>query len=166
MGLKPERVVREDHFGIFAERHRISEMAVYIVHASLLLIFIGWITDGVFGSKGSINLNEGQTSNVIELRNGGTKALPFSIRCDSTGQENNKDGTPKKWWSKLAVVADGQDVKTKEIVVNDPLVYNGVRFYQSGYGANGKVDNWRSRQGQTQLSALPRPKPSRRRQTQ
>lgn len=140
MGLKPERVVREDHFGIFAERHRISEMAVYIVHASLLLIFIGWITDGVFGWKGSINLNEGQTSNVIELRNGGTKALPFSIRCDSTGQENYKDGTPKKWWSKLAVVADGQDVKTKEIVVNDPLVYNGVRFYQSGYGANGKVD--------------------------
>ncbi|MFZ0479403.1 MAG: cytochrome c biogenesis protein ResB [Terriglobales bacterium] len=140
MGLKPERVVREDHFGIFAERHRMSEMAVYIVHASLLLIFIGWITDGVFGWKGSINLNEGQTSNVIELRNGGTRTLPFAIRCDSTGQENYKDGTPKKWWSKLAVVADGRDVKTKEIVVNDPLVYNGVRFYQSGFGATGKVD--------------------------
>jgi cytochrome c biogenesis protein len=40
LGFKPERVVREDHFGIFAERHRISELAVYIVHASLLLIFL------------------------------------------------------------------------------------------------------------------------------
>ena len=51
MGLKPERVVRQDHFGIFAERHRISEMAVYIVHASLLLIFFGWIIDGIFGTE-------------------------------------------------------------------------------------------------------------------
>ena len=140
IGMKPERVVREDHFGLFAERHRISEMAVYIVHASLLLIFLGWTTDGVFGWKGNLTLTEGQTSNAIELRDGKTKTLPFAIRCDATGQENYKDGTPKKWWSQLAVVAGGQDVKTKEIVVNDPLIYNGVRFYQSGFGANGKVD--------------------------
>src|SRR6202142_2398017 len=70
-GLKPERVVREDHFAIFAERHRISEMGVYIVHASLLLIFFGWIVDGVYGWRGTLNLNEGQTSSVVELRDGG-----------------------------------------------------------------------------------------------
>jgi len=140
MGLKPERVVRQDHFGIFAERHRISEMAVYIVHASLLLIFFGWIIDGIFGWRGYLSLNEGQTSNVIELRDGTKRALPFSLRCDAAGQENYKDGTPKKWWSKLAVVRDARDVQTKEIVVNDPLVYNGVRFYQSSFGETGRID--------------------------
>ena len=140
IGMKPERVVREDHFGIFAERHRISEMAVYIVHASLLLIFFGWIIDGVFGWRGYLSLNEGQTSNAVGLRDGKAKALPFSLRCDAAGQENYKDGTPKKWWSKLAVVERGQDVKTKEIVVNDPLIYGGIRFYQSSFGENGKVD--------------------------
>ena len=56
LGFKPERVVREDHFGIFAERHRISELAVYIVHASLLLIFFGTIVDGIWGWRGSLNL--------------------------------------------------------------------------------------------------------------
>jgi len=140
LGFKPERVIREDHFAIFAERHRISEMAVYIVHASLLLIFFGWIVDGVYGWRGYIRLDEGQTSNLVELRDGGTRPMPFSIRCDSAGQENYKDGTPKKWWSKLAIVDNGQDVKAKEIVVNDPLMYNSVRFYQSSYGENGKVD--------------------------
>jgi cytochrome c biogenesis protein len=140
MGYKPERVVRDDHFGIFAERHRISEMAVYIVHASLLLIFFGTIVDGIWGWRGSLNLNEGQTSNLVELHDGSTRTLPFSIRCDSAGQENYKDGTPKKWWSKLAVVKDGQDVQKKEIVVNDPLLYSGVRFYQASYGPTGKVD--------------------------
>ena len=96
MGYKPERVVREDHFGIFAERSRISEMAVYIVHASLLLIFFGTIVDGIWGWRGSLNLNEGQSSNVVELRDGKTRTLPFSIRCDSAGQENYKDGTPEE----------------------------------------------------------------------
>ena len=142
LGFKPERVVREDHFGIFAERHRISEMAVYIVHASLLLIFFGTIVDGLWGWRGTLNLNEGQTSNVVELRDGTTRTLPFAIRCDSAGQENYKDGTPKKWWSNLAVVKGGEDVKKKQIVVNDPLLYNGVRFYQSSYGPNGKVDKF------------------------
>jgi cytochrome c biogenesis protein len=74
------------------------------------------------------------------LHDGSTRTLPFAIRCDAAGQENYKDGTPKKWWSKLAVVEDGRDVQKKEIVVNDPLLYNGVRFYQSSYGPNGKVD--------------------------
>ncbi len=140
LGFKPERVVRQDSFGIFAERHRISELAVYIVHASLLLIFFGTIVDGLWGWRGTLNLNEGQTSNIVDLRDGTTRTLPFSIRCDSAGQENYQDGTPKKWWSKLAVVAGSQDVLKKEIVVNDPLLYNGVRFYQSSYGPNGKVD--------------------------
>jgi cytochrome c biogenesis protein len=113
---------------------------VYIVHASLLLIFAGAIIDGIWGWRGTLNLNEGQTSNLVELRDGTTRSLPFAIRCDQAGQENYKDGTPKKWWSKLAVVIDGRDVHKKEIVVNDPLLYSGVRFYQSSYGPNGKVD--------------------------
>lgn len=140
LGFKPERVVREDHFAIFAERHRISEIAVYMVHASLLLIFFGAIVDGIWGWRGTLQLNEGETTAAVELRNGSTRALPFGIRCDEAGQENYKDGTPKKWWSKLAVVKNGQDVVNKEIVVNDPLLYGGVRFYQSSFGTNGKVE--------------------------
>jgi len=140
IGLRPERVVRTDHFSIFAERNRISEMAVYVVHASLLLIFFGAIVDGIYGWRGTMNLNEGQTLNQVELRDGSLKSLPFSIRCDAAGQENYQDGSPKKWWSKLAVVNGGQDVQKKEIVVNDPLVYRGIRFYQSSFGPNGKVE--------------------------
>src|SRR5215468_93277 len=49
IGLKAERVVQRDHFSLFAERNRFSEMAVYIVHASLLLIFLGGIVDALWG---------------------------------------------------------------------------------------------------------------------
>src|SRR5208283_5016590 len=59
---------------------------------------------------------------------------------DGAGQENYADGTPKRWWSDLALLKDGQVVLRKQIVVNDPLVYHGIRFYQASYGKTGKVD--------------------------
>lgn len=139
-GFRPERVERDQQPSIFGERNRMSEMAVYIVHASLLLIFLGGIVDALWGWRGYLPLTRGQQSNSIELRDKSARLLPFSVRCDEAGQENYQDGTPKKWWSKLAVVENGREVMRKEIVVNDPLVYRGVRFYQSSYGSTGKID--------------------------
>src|SRR5579862_4761950 len=140
MGLKTERIVRPDSFSLFSERNRISEMAVYIVHASLLLIFLGFIVDSLYGWRGFLMLSPGASSNQVGLKNGSTKTIPFSIRCDGTGEDTYADGTPKRWWSKLAVVDGGREVSNKEIVVNDPLVYHGLRFYQASYGRTGKLD--------------------------
>jgi len=130
----------EDEPSLYSERHRCSVMAVYIVHASLLLIFAGGIIDGIFGYSGFMALEKGQSSNLIELRTGGTKQLPFAVKCDGAGQENYPDGSPKRWWSKLAVIQSGQEVAAKEIVVNDPLIHNGLRFYQASFGSTGKLE--------------------------
>ncbi len=135
-----ERITDGNESSLYSERSRFSVMAVYVIHASLLLIFLGGIIDGVFGYSGFMMLQKGQTSNVIELKNGAQKTLGFGIKCESAGQENYADGSPKKWWSKLAVVQNGKEVSTKEIVVNDPLVYRGLRFYQASFGRTGKVE--------------------------
>jgi len=140
-GFGPERIVRENNFSLFGERHRFSEMAVYIVHASLLLIFLGGIVDALYGWRAFVSLTRGQQSNQVEPQNGKKRSLPFAVRCDGAGQENYADGSPKRWWSDLAVVENGQVVLRKQIVVNDPLVYHGIRFYQASYGKTGKIDN-------------------------
>ncbi len=140
LGFKSEHIVRTSSFSLFSERNRISEMAVYIVHASLLLIFLGGIVDALAGWKGFLTLTPGSQSSQIELKNGGIREVPFAIRCDDTGEETYSDGSPKKYWSKLAVVDGGREVNRKEIVVNDPLVYKGVRFYQASFGRTGKMD--------------------------
>jgi cytochrome c biogenesis protein len=139
-GFGPERIVRENNFSLFGERHRFSEMAVYIVHASLLLIFLGGIVDALYGWRAFVSLTRGQQSNQVEPQNGKKRSLPFAVRCDGAGQENYADGSPKRWWSDLAVVENGQVVLRKQIVVNDPLVYHGIRFYQASYGKTGKID--------------------------
>jgi len=139
-GFRPERIVRQNSFSLFGERNRISEMAVYIVHASLLLILLGGNIDALFGWRAFVTLTRGQQSNEVQPQNGSTRNLPFAIRCDGAGQENYADGTPKRWWSDLAVLKDGQVVLRKQIVVNDPLVYRGIRFYQASYGKTGTID--------------------------
>lgn len=138
-GFKAHRIT-DKTTSLFAERNRMSEMAVYIVHASLLLIFLGGIIDGMWGWTGFVSLVNGQQVQTVETRAGAIKNLGFAVRCDGAGQENYSDGSPKKWWSKLAVVEDGREVLRKEIVVNDPLVYRGVRFYQASFGQTGKVE--------------------------
>ncbi len=72
-GWPVERIADNNEPSLYSERHRFSVMAVYIVHASLLLIFAGGIVDGVFGYSGFMALQNGQTSNQIELRKGGTR---------------------------------------------------------------------------------------------
>ncbi|MFZ0585720.1 MAG: cytochrome c biogenesis protein ResB, partial [Candidatus Sulfotelmatobacter sp.] len=148
-GFKPERIVHENSFSLFGERSRFSEMAVYIVHASLLLIFLGGIIDALYGWRAFVTLGQGEQSSQVQPQNGAKRNLPFAIRCDGAGQENYADGSPKRWWSDLSVLKDGQVVLRKQIVVNDPLVYQGVRFYQASYGKTGKIDK-------LVLTAIPR----------
>jgi cytochrome c biogenesis protein len=139
-GFHPERVVDHDRVSLYAESHRFSVMAVYVVHASLLLIFLGGILDGLWGFQGYVSLVRGEQKSQIELRQGGVRNLAFAVRCDAAGQQDYPDGTPKRWWSKLAVLEEGREVVRKEIAVNDPLTYHGVRFFQSSYGNSGQVD--------------------------
>lgn len=138
--LKPQRVGSGKETSLFAERNRYSVLAVYVIHASLLLIFLGGIVDAVVGYKGFIALVKGQTVTEFELSNKKTHKLPFALRFDDGGRENYADGSPKKWWSDLTVLQDGKEVLKKQIVVNDPLVYKGVRFYQSSFGLSGQID--------------------------
>jgi cytochrome c biogenesis protein len=137
-GLKAERVTENSATGLYAEKQRYSVLAVYLVHLSLICIFVGYIVDGIVGYRGNIQVPEGQALGQISLRDnrGGEskKTLPFLIRCDGAGEETYADGSPKRWWSKLALIEDGKEVAAKTIVVNDPFVYQGIRIYQSSMG--------------------------------
>jgi cytochrome c biogenesis protein len=48
------------------------------------------------------------------------------------------DGSPQQYWSRLAVEENGREVARKQIFVNDPLTYKGVRFFQANYAPTGR----------------------------
>jgi cytochrome c biogenesis protein len=146
LGFPVERNVDHDTVSLYSERHRFSVFAVYVVHASLLLIFFGGITDAIYGYRGYLMLDRGQTGNTIELRSGSsgpTKhlAIPFQVRADKIGMEQYADGAPKRYWSELTILDSGKEVIHKTINVNDPLTYRGIRLFQAGMGKSDDLDN-------------------------
>ena len=124
---------------LYVEKHRIARLAPYLVHASLLIIFAGAIIDGLWGFKGFVNLTPGARTQTVEAMTtaGSPHNLGFTLRCDGVGMERYTDGSPKQYWSLLAVEENGREVIRKTIYVNDPLTYQGVRFFQASYGPTG-----------------------------
>ncbi|MFZ0961523.1 MAG: cytochrome c biogenesis protein ResB [Terriglobia bacterium] len=124
---------------LYVEKHRLVRLAPYVVHASLLIIFAGAIIDGTHGYRGYISLQPGMSTDVVEplTTPGAPHRLRFTLRCDATGMDAYPDGSPRQYWSQLAVMQNGREVAQKKIYVNDPLTYGGVRFFQANYNSTG-----------------------------
>lgn len=70
-----------------------------------------------------------------KMKRYGIFPLDFSIKCDNFSVDfYGRSSMPKEYKSWLTVIKDGREVIKKTIVVNDPLTYNGISFYQSSYG--------------------------------
>lgn len=124
---------------LYVEKHRTARLAPYVVHASLLIVFAGAIIDGMWGFKGFVSLAPGDRTQSVEpmITPGEAHPLDFTLRCDGVGMERYPDGSPKQYWSQLAVEENGREVARKTIYVNDPLTYKGVRFFQASYSSSG-----------------------------
>ena len=122
---------------LFAQKGAWSRFGVYVVHLSILIIFIGAIIGAIMGSKGSVMLAEGSTTDRIYLRDAHSSQLPigFQVRCDRFGVDYYSTGAPKEYWSDLVVLQDGNEILSKTIEVNNPLQYGGFTFYQSSFQA-------------------------------
>ena len=125
---------------LYIEKHRVARLAPYVVHASLLVIFAGAIVDGTHGYRGFISLRPGMRTDTIEPMTmpAAPRRLGFAIRCDAAGMDRYPDGSPQQYWSRLAVEENGREVARKQIFVNDPLTYKGVRFFQANYAPTGR----------------------------
>ena len=130
------RVIESDGGAvIYGEKGRLSRLGVYIVHLSVILLLIGGLVGSFWGFEGFVNIAEGEAVDTIRIRNtGAIHRLDFQIRCDDFNLEFYENGAPKEYRSSLAIVEDGQTVKQKDIIVNDPLRYRGINIFQSSYG--------------------------------
>ncbi len=125
----------ENGFAIFGEKGRWTRFGVYTVHLSVVLLLIGGLIGSKFGFDGYVNIAEGESANQIRLRNKPQMVqLPFTVRCDDFDVSFYDTGAPKEFRSSLTVLEQGRPVLKKDIIVNDPLRYKGISFYQSSYG--------------------------------
>jgi cytochrome c biogenesis protein len=119
---------------LFAQKGNWSRTGVYVVHASILVIFIGAIIGELYGFKGNVLIPETDQTDKIYTSNG-TKTidLGFTVRCDSFILELYPTGMPKRYKSALTLLENGKELFQAPIEVNSPLRYKGITFYQSSY---------------------------------
>lgn len=147
-GWKVRKSENESSTLFFSQKGAWTRLGVYVVHVSVLVIFVGAIIGALFGWKGSLMLPEGNVSGIAYPWEGKeTIPLGFEIRCDRFDLTYYDTGAPKDYRSELTVLENGQEVLKKVIEVNDPLEYKGITFYQSSYQAYD--DYWITLQDQT-----------------
>ena len=123
----------------YRQRGRFSVFGVYIVHLGVLIIIAGAIIGSIFGFEADVNLSEGEETNIVQLSKGkGTRQLDFSVRCDKFTVEFYPAGAPKTYRSELSFIKNGQVVRQGSVLVNHPVTFEGLRFYQSSYGLSEK----------------------------
>ena len=127
---------------LFGSKGGFSHLGVYVVHLSILVLIVGAVIGSIFGMEGYVNINEGESINAIELRNG-KEAVPlsFAVRCDKFTLEFYENGAPKTYRSDLSFIQNDRVAKQAQLLVNHPFTFEGIRFYQSSYGltAEGKA---------------------------
>lgn len=116
----------EGDWSIYAWKGAIGRLGSDFTHISLLLILLGAIVGSFAGYKDFRAVFVGDT---LSLPKAG-----FDLRLDKFWIDYYDSGQIKQYNSLLTVVENGKEVMQKQIWVNEPLYYKGVRFYQSSYG--------------------------------
>lgn len=125
---------------LFAQKMPYARFGVYVTHLSILIIFVGTIIGSLWGYKAYVNIAEGSAESRVWPRDGHTPIdLGFTVRCDEFSVSFYGDsGRPKEFKSLLTVIDGGRAVIEKRpVIVNDPLSYKGITFYQANYGTTG-----------------------------
>jgi len=133
-----------NQYHLFSQKNAWCRLGVYVVHFSILVIFAGAIIGNVWGYKGFAAIVEGDTISTVKARNGKDIPLGFEVTCnqftvkfyDAPGG-GGPSQMPKEFKSILTLTENGKEIpdyKHVRVVVNEPLTYKGITFYQSSYG--------------------------------
>ncbi len=129
-----------DSFLLFAQKGRWTRLGVYVFHFSILIIFAGAMIGSFWGYKAGVRIPETTTTDTVyRFGDNSPIKLDFQVKCKHFKLTYYENGAPREFRSDLAIIKDGREVAAKSIVVNDPMSYGGLTFYQSSYEAYGKM---------------------------
>ena len=124
-------------YHLFAQKTAWCRLGVYVVHLSVLVIFIGAIIGSLAGYKGYVTIVEGASVKAFQKQNGEQMPLGFEVLCEKFNVDFYTTGAPKEFRSILTVLENGKPVpgySKVKVIVNEPMTYKGITFYQSSYG--------------------------------
>jgi cytochrome c biogenesis protein len=128
----------------FAEKNKFVRLNPTFIHISLFLIIAGGIVGGLTGLKNSIPVQVGESissKDVVETSylkgklHGAPR--PFDLRLDAFRMDFRPNGQVKQYYSEVTIAPQGGTPYRQTLWVNEPLVVDGMYFYQSFWGVGG-----------------------------
>jgi len=130
---KIRRSAGEGSILLFAQKGAWTRLSVYVVHLSVLIILIGAVTGALLGYQAYVFLPEGRATENIYLQGSKTPIpLGFKLKCDRFERTLYDNGMVKRYRADLTVFDPERETPyRKSVIVNDPLSYRGLTFYQA-----------------------------------
>ncbi len=130
---------------VFAEKNKFVRLAPTFIHISLFLVMGGVIWGGASGVKHSVPIMVGETvasDHIVDtaFQRGRFHAepAPFDLKLDAFRMEFRPSGQVKQYYSDVTITPrDGRAAYQQTLWVNEPLIHDGMYFYQSFWGVGG-----------------------------
>ena len=130
--------------GVMLKYKTYKKKGIFILHLSIIVIFLGAGITRYFGKEGVLHLRIGETSGVIMLQNKANPAdvgvldMGFKVKLDKFVMHKYPgSGQPSSYDSYVTVI-DGDKTFPYHIYMNHILVYKGFRIYQMAYDPDEK----------------------------
>jgi len=108
-------------------KHRVHLLGFPLIHVAIIVILLGALVGLFYGFKGSIQIQEGNSSDRYFLLPSGRPAvLPFEIAVDRFFLLRYPSGEPKEYRSDVRLLKNGAEVYRGAIRVTHPLTYDGI----------------------------------------
>ncbi len=141
---------------LYVNRGRINRLGMYFVHVGILTIAFGTYYGSRTGfAYGQMRILEGFNTSKFLLVDRLDEnlepvvyrmELPFAVRNDKFTVEFYRDlktkqisERAKEFRSKVTFIEDGKETLKTDLLVNEPVTYRGITFYQASYEKAGGV---------------------------
>jgi len=130
--------------GILFQYKTYKKKAVFVLHLSIIVIFIGAGITRYFGDEGVLHLRLGEKTSVITLQNKANPAdvgildMGFSIKLDKFVMHKYPGSEQASSYESFVTVIDGKKTFPYHIYMNHILSYKGFRIYQMSYDKDEK----------------------------
>jgi cytochrome c biogenesis protein ResB len=106
-----------------------SKLGVLLFHLGVAVT----ITAGLLGGQGhsaSILLKENQSADLNDL------GFPIAFKVAAVRAEYYPSGEIKQYFTNIVLLEEDKEIAAKDISVNHPAEYNGIKIYQSKFEAS------------------------------
>lgn len=129
-------IIFQQSLNFYSYQGLLGRFTPIIVHLSLLIVLFGNIITGISGFQSQELIAKGEIFQVQNIINQKffTTIPKISIRVNDFWPEYNKDYNIKQFYSNLSIIdKNGKELKQKTILVNFPLNYNSITYYQTDW---------------------------------